>query len=317
MGDNEELEKIEDEVLEGIEENDEEESLIEDEKEMNSIKVWEDEMKDASKRMFPIQPANAVKRIRKPHVVPKKPIPKPATYAMIKKIYTELPDDYRGKKLFLLLYATGGRVSEVLNIRPRDIVFDIDPDFGKYISFSILTEKNRSVANPMRTVFLYEKLEPWYYTAVRTGLEKYGNDELILGFLNRKTAYHWIRKINFGSTEMIRFKPNGSKEIIIDRNMRGYPHYLRHCRLTHLKQKFHFDEYDLMDYAGWSSVVPGKNYVRTNRESQRRAWFGSVPLGLQNEESQEGEEEKQKVGLPKDKNSLYPSNQEDMISETV
>ena len=41
-----------------------------------------------------------------------------------------------------------------------------------------------------------------------------------------------------------------------------YPHFLRHCRLSHLAEHHHFDAIKLMYWAGWTDPKLANIYVR-------------------------------------------------------
>lgn len=86
----------------------------------------------------------------------------------------------------------------------------------------------------------------------------------------RLLAYHYIRHIDFGPLKVKRLTTTGYSEEIMD-TFSGYPHYLRHVRLTHLKALYHMDDQLLARYAGWADTRMASVYVHLDGEDIAKA----------------------------------------------
>lgn len=76
--------------------------------------------------------------------------------------------------------------------------------------------------------------------------------------ISRTNAWNRLAKVEI-STRAIQ-----GKDIIEDYVKGVNPHYLRHCRLTHLVQTYGFNELQLMRFAGWTNTKPAIVYVHLN-----------------------------------------------------
>jgi len=179
----------------------------------------------------------------------KKPIPIPVSREYIYEIGKEYYGEYR--ILFYLLYLTGGRISEVLKLRRDDI-----EERGDVLLVNLYTAKNKLIDFrnlPIINDGIYKKmLDP---VIEYVNQSEYG---LRLFKMTRQMAYNNL------SRKWITIRATHKKRVIENYKLKLRPHYLRHCRLTHLVTVHNFNEFSLMQFAGWTNIKPAMFYVRQN-----------------------------------------------------
>lgn len=167
--------------------------------------------------------------------------------------------DARWKSLFYALYLTGARVSEILDTERKD--WYVDNHNGHQVMFvRLITLKRKQ--KYIRTV-------PINLEITRTP-EETKMAEYVLNYLRpkhpdekpwpicRKTAWKYLSVIPFKTRTVIK------GQYIRDHEFKMWPHYLRHCRLTHLAQYYSFDESYLVRFTGWTNSKPAQTYVNLN-----------------------------------------------------
>lgn len=162
--------------------------------------------------------------------------------------------------LFNFCYLTGARVSEALACRKGDIQIAKSKELGDYLTVRLVTLKNkkvpiRNIPVPMRQ--LEERMAKHIFSYME--VENLGDLDRIFN-LTRTNAYNRLAK----RTMKVPAIDKKKKEIIPDYEKPMNPHYLRHCRLTHLVQHYGFNELQLMRFAGWSNTNPAVVYVHLN-----------------------------------------------------
>ena len=153
-----------------------------------------------------------------------------------------IPDD-KIRAFFYLVYATGAREGEALMVKKEDI-YSKETEQGEFIYINLLTEKNRMLANRHIPISCCNKQErdlaitlKCFSIAAEPGKYIFFNEPIKTTSKLRK-----IRRLS---------------EKFLGKN----PHFLRHCRLTHLVTEFNFNEYELVKYAGWTDSRPAKYYI--------------------------------------------------------
>lgn len=198
----------------------------------------------------------------KVRILPKKPISEAITLQDVALLGNEL-QDAELRVLYYILYLSAGRVSEVLNIRKKDIVCRKDGD-KDIVIFTLITKKNRS--HPIREV-------PACYGDDKDP-NKYHYEKIMISLINKYTEDMLDEQIIFKS-DRIKVWKRFTKAMSIAVRARtpdkglpldGYekkinPHFLRHCRLTHLRKEYNADALTLMKVAGWSNTNPATVYL--------------------------------------------------------
>lgn len=140
------------------------------------------------------------------------------------------------KLLICLLWITGARIGELLNLTRKDITFD---EVGALLNLDGKTGK--------RTVRIVEKIEE-----LKSACETKSDDEFIFSF-NYPQAKYWFREVR---------RKMGLKEF--------YPHLIRKCRASYLAKSM--PEQPLKKYMGWTSgsrVL--QHYIFLNNEAANEA----------------------------------------------
>ena len=211
---------------------------------------------------------------RAKYYFPVKGKPSVCSYSKIWDIYSKLPEG-RYKTYFILSYCLGGRVSEILNLRKMDFQYGVDETYGEYIQATLLTEKKKGAwkANQTRDLRLFFDLEKTYCEDIWDFVNVFGEDNLIFPQFDRIRAWRQIHKIDFGPIRVVKLIKK-KREIVVRDRFFGFPHFLRHCRLTHLLNDFHFTMPALVQFAGWDNYDMAKTYVRSTTAGQGRGYFG-------------------------------------------
>jgi len=182
-----------------------------------------------------------------------KNIPLPISMEEVEILSKRLLNDGIYYYLYLFIYLFGCRVTEALNIRRSDIMFKDD-----VITARINTLKNRKT--PLRYVpcYLYGKeskmaLKLWDW------IKKFDRPDQKLFPVTRQRAFnHFTNKADCFVKEI---DPK-TRRFVDNEFFQINPHFLRHCRLTHLVSEYHYDLMSLIHFAGWTDSKPATIYVR-------------------------------------------------------
>lgn len=190
----------------------------------------------------------------------KKPIPFPLpTIGYVVSVSRHYSNP-QARFLFNWLYLTGQRISEALRVRRADITYEERGD-AAYVVVNSITLKNRNQPRRVLPLPHYGAEKPMVQQ-VYERIEDLDYDERIFRDLNRKSAWYILQKQTV-RIDAIMPNDNTMKEI----EMAIYPHYLRHCRASHLAQYRGYDLYQLMQYFGWSSPNVATVYATLNWQS--------------------------------------------------
>ena len=160
--------------------------------------------------------------------------------------------------LCCFLYLTGQRVSEFLETRRNDITMQSDQNHDVLV-VNTLTEKNREY--PRRTLPI-----------VRAGVEKPMVD-YVIDYLHGMDGKERICDLSRTNCWNVLASQGIEVDCINQDKSRGkillqvYPHFLRHCRASHLAMYHGFDIYKLMEFFGWRSPLTPSIYAKMNWKS--------------------------------------------------
>lgn len=158
---------------------------------------------------------------------------------------------HRNIGLIACAYLCGSRVSEVCNVRIKDVLYD--PPY-LYINTDNLKSKDKK----RKAVVIDIELEP----------------EMVRLFMK----FYKYRYNNHDSMDEALFRsvrdsdPNGRlgrKQVynIITSYLGFHPHFLRKIRATHLLTNFKFTGQELVDYIGWKDINSSAPYILISAEN--------------------------------------------------
>ncbi len=186
----------------------------------------------------------------------KKPLPHVVTLEYLYRISEQL-NDTESKALFYALYLTGARISELLETERKD--YHVENYRGykvMYVDLITLKRKQKMIRS-VPIMLDYSRTDEelkmadllWKYIITMKP------DQSPFPFV-RKTAWKKIRT----PISVRAVSPNG--EYLKNHEFLIHPHYLRHCRLTHLVQYYRYDTSYLKKITGWTNDTPAKVYVQ-------------------------------------------------------
>jgi integrase len=192
----------------------------------------------------------------------------PATRETLLKVGRSITDA-QDRALFFTLYLSGARISEVLGQEDRPdkqgcpplIKSDFDFKPGVELGFALQTLKRRDRHPRFPTA---PDLAPYSSMIVEVlkWLETKQDDDVV--FNMQRTAFN-KRLRNY----TVMAKPLGKSESTVVKKLN--PHYLRHCRLTHLSIYHHWTDSQIRTFAGWTTSALAAQYVELDKERQTLA----------------------------------------------
>lgn len=185
----------------------------------------------------------------------KKPIPLPPNYEIIANLANKYTDP-RDWLTYSWLYLTGQRISEALQTRREHVIYRENGGRPIFVVDSI-TLKNRSAPRRNIPVPLHGLEKDWA-TAVWESIKDLRPDVYIIPFTRQQARNH-LAKATFICEQI---QPQTRERF--DAFMAMYPHFLRHCRATHLVAEHDFDNIMLMQHFGWASSTMPNVYAAAN-----------------------------------------------------
>jgi integrase len=183
----------------------------------------------------------------------KKPI---AETISIEEIFTlgNTVDDDMVKALFFLCYLTGARIGEAIGLTQRDIRLSTNKN---ELLIDLRTEKRKD--HPIRTIPVlimdndkhedFNHFETEMVTHILKYIDPFAPEALVFPISRQRGFNVFVRY--FTVNVRYRLKDNTFTEVM---PKKINPHYLRHCRLTHLRQEYGYDMLSLMRFAGWKDT---------------------------------------------------------------
>lgn len=193
----------------------------------------------------------------KPKYERKKPVPFPVNIEDIIPLAERYHTPY--DILFKVLYYYGLRIGEGLELKAKDFKTR-EHEGAEYLIVRTRTEKNRR--QPFRELASPIKYgEGGISNHVLTYLDGLNHEEKLFSDVpsrNRAANVFRTQKIDL---DAIDYK---SRNIIHLPGFRLHPHYLRHCRLTHLVTEYDYNVVQLTQFAGWTDFKPATIYLQLN-----------------------------------------------------
>lgn len=174
-------------------------------------------------------------------------------YALGQRIY-----DPQLKGLYYILYLTGARITEALKLKRKDVSWG-SPQEKKTLVFDLITLKNKRQKHRKIPVVLNTKYEKEMAGEVIEYVNRFEKGDSPLFKIERTNATHRLQRM---LKIYVRAVKDGKTEVIEEYPFRIHPHYLRHCRLTHLVEMYGIDAVSLKNFAGWTGLDMADTYIR-------------------------------------------------------
>ena len=180
-----------------------------------------------------------------------KPIALPISFKEIEHVSKHLKNDGEYYYLFLCCYLFGLRVTEALNLKRGD--FEIKEDV---LNVKVNTLKNRRTPIRILPCYLYGKEQGMVQELIDHIVSIQDYSQKLFSVTRQRAYNHFTETIEYPVRAI---DPRTRR--FIDITFKVHPHYLRHCRLTHLVTEYNFDLMRLIQYAGWTNSNPATIYV--------------------------------------------------------
>lgn len=194
-----------------------------------------------------------------------KPIPIPTTQEVILRAGQECLSG-EDRALWFYLYLTGCRISEAVGNKGKRAGIRLDNISHPNDSITVIrayTEKNRRL--PFRNLPIQNTGTEGIMTKEFLDFANttQGNSQIFT--LSRQRAFnHFHDNIKIDVEAIFDLHKPDIRRIELVKDWNPSPHYLRHCRLTHLVELYNFDYMKLMAFAGWSNPMLAMTYVHFN-----------------------------------------------------
>lgn len=187
-----------------------------------------------------------------------KPVPYPIQTIREVTALAERYSNPESRFLCSFLYLSGQRISEFLATRRSDISFQ-DHNGEKFLVINSLTEKNREYARRVIPIFIGGDELPMVNYVIEY-LKGMPDDQLLCS--KTRTNCWNLLSVQAAVIDVINQDKTMSKKAI-----QIYPHFLRHCRASHLVMYHGYDIYKLMEFFGWRSPLTPSIYAKMNWKS--------------------------------------------------
>ncbi len=169
--------------------------------------------------------------------------------------------------LVSFLYLTAARVEEVVGMINHKLstkgkrVYTVEPVKKNQLSFKELDDEDYLVIERMPVL----KRRTKDGRPPRRNVPIYvNNDKEFIEYIQRYIQDKDREGILFNMTYQRAWQI--SNEIILDnfKKDKGFNHYWRHLRLTHLAEDYGFQDLDLQQYVGWANTLMASKYTHLN-----------------------------------------------------
>lgn len=198
-------------------------------------------------------------------VTARKPVPEVVTrdtiYSLGEMIHRPIV-----RALFYFIYLTGARITEALLVSRNDIQSETLSG-QPIITIRLRTLKKRR-GTKFRVVPIWispdrNPIEYKMWQSIKPFIQRVASGFIFAlggspGRVRRRVGYYFSKDIRMKTKAIYKMK------FIEEYEFGMYPHYLRHCRLTHMALIYGFDALKLMQFAGWSSTSPASIYIHFN-----------------------------------------------------
>lgn len=193
-----------------------------------------------------------------------KPVPEPLEMNEIYELGSRYPI-VQDRALIYFLYLTGCRVSEALACRIRDLQERETREFGNVLTVKLITLKNRRQRIRIIPIPMNKHEGPMLKVFQKFIKGMAPEQRIFAGLKSRMNVCYHLAKHEL-TTRAVH-----DKEILDEFTFKVHPHYMRHCRLTHMVTYYGFGETKLVRFAGWTNSKPAQVYVALDWDDLARS----------------------------------------------
>lgn len=154
---------------------------------------------------------------------------------LLENIILKTPEN-RYKAFFCLMYLTGARISEIINLKRENL--ELTQKAGRHVFIVRLpNRKHKKVKHKEIMIPLDVDIERRFVGEVMRYAQNFYQDEELFEFCMNSAYKYCMRKYNMN------------------------PHILRGIRATHLAVNYGFNEQELVRFMGWTDSRPARFYV--------------------------------------------------------
>lgn len=163
--------------------------------------------------------------------------------------------DLYDQGLFAYLYLTGSRISETKYVLKKNIRVEMinGKEAVVFYNLRVLKKRNKETYREVILPYNLEDQNDPYYKHIMDIFEEY-----------------WTRSPMDENSELFPMLNNATERRKILRKMANtmgiFPHFLRHCRITHLNIIDKLSEYEITNFIGWEDSSQLKNYMHLKSE---------------------------------------------------
>lgn len=204
---------------------------------------------------------------------PKKPVPFPISREQILNIIETKIEEQEARAFTSIAYLTAGRLCEIVGSEKKQTngitINDLEQDKEtQTLVVRLFTEKNRIA--PIR------KLPISYATEIEKKIllhfTNYAKERKLenankLFTLNKDAIQYRLAKVKIPLDALENSDTPTQRRVTHIRDWPLHPHYMRHCRLTHLVEIYGYNAFQLMTFAGWTNLNPAMTYLKLNWKS--------------------------------------------------
>jgi integrase len=176
---------------------------------------------------------------------------------LVRKAYPTLSQNniLRNCALFSCAYLTGGRISEVLSVKFKNVRKD-----GEWLILRLPNKKN------IKTT--------WKDAIINIEVEK--------PFMKHFVKYYIMKLSTGADLDDYMFTTHKSKNKRMQRStayrifcktLKANPHFFRKLRASHLLEHFNFDAKMLQQYMGWATIISSEPYLKVSTIGIKRKYM--------------------------------------------
>lgn len=182
-----------------------------------------------------------------------------------------------------MLYITAGRVSEVTNLKIKDLKIYENKLHFRYMSVYLQNKKNRTqkfkknIANFKNEKFFIDVIYKYYRQRVKLADPNVNAKKLIYGMYENDDHINDVLELPlFVNIKTLGKYTRDSIRKMTTKYYKVNSHTFRKIRLTHLVRHYNMSAKEIQKFAGHSSIISAEPYINiTNRDFESKMSFNA------------------------------------------